>query len=195
MNKYFSVDKETGEEKCLVKYLQGNPKDYRYDGRDGSFKLGANPIIDEKGKVLKTFSLTPMAFRVFEENLFGRGRKENWIELFFIDEKNALSCIMFNGTSASSLQNLQREIFYEDLSLCDVKLTVSGVEKSNDKGKWSQAMFTAEPIAPEERQNLREVEEKLQPFCNDTLTDTAVYALSEGSCFQVHKNEMLQLEA
>ena len=88
MSKYVTPDAD-GVLVSSVKYLKGQPKGYRFDGQKGYFKIGETPLLDDKNKPLTKFSITPIAFRVFEENLFGRGKKELWFELFFVDGKNA----------------------------------------------------------------------------------------------------------
>jgi hypothetical protein len=187
MNKFFKVNEETGEVEPLVKYLKGQPKNYRFDGQQGCFKIGENPIIikdkNDKPKQLSEFSLIPMAFRVFEENLFGRNKKEFWFELFFVDDKNAVSCIMFNNSSAKSLQNLQKELFYDDLSILDVRLIITTEDKSNEKGSWKMAKFDYEIISNEERKDLKELDEIIKTHNSDTLTDTAIYSIYEGVFF------------
>jgi hypothetical protein len=193
--KYLQLNEESGELKPLVKFLPGQPKGYRFDGQAGYFKLGVNPIVDDKGKPVRRFEITPIAFRVFEENLFGRERKELWFELFFVDDKMALSSIMFNNTSAAVLQNLQRELFYvgeDGLSICDVKLIVTSNEASNDKGKWFKAQFEYEEIPVEEVAELKELEQIIKPFDSNTLTDTAVFSLHQGSYFDEHIQSLKQ---
>lgn len=184
MSKYVRLDEPTGELVPTVKYLNGQPKGYRFDGQKGYFKIGEMPLLDDKNKPLTKFSITPIAFRVFEENLFARGKKEFWIELFFVDAKNAVSSIMFNNSSANSLQNLQRELFYEDLSLCDVKLDISTTDKSNEKGAWKMATFEYTVLDKQEVADLKELEEIIKVHNSDTLTETAVYQVFEGSFFK-----------
>lgn len=198
MTKYFKevTNEETGEvtELSTVTYLNGCPKEFRFDGKNGYFKMKETPILTDKGKAINTFEFVPIAFRVFEENLFGRNKKDLWFELFFIhehknisgDTKPVISMIMFNNTSAIALQELQRELFYEDLSICDVLLKITTKEKENDKGKWFQAQFDYEPITAEEREELKEIEQLLKPHCSATLTDTAVYSVYEGSFFHAY---------
>jgi hypothetical protein len=194
--KTYTNDK--GKEVPIVKHLPGKVKNYRFDGKSGYFKIGEDPIIitNDKGKqtAAEYFELTPIAFRVFEENLFARNKKDLWIELFFLDEKNTISSIMFNNTSAKSLQDAQFELFIEDLSLIDVRLKITSVEKTGDKGSWKMAKFDYEILPIEETKELQELESYLRVHNQDTLTETAVFQIFEGSFFKDFVSEMKALK-
>ena len=180
MQKYQITDVATGEE-VTVKYLAGSPKQYRFNGQTGQFNLnGDTPLLDDKSKPVPSITITPIAFRFFEENLFGRGRKENWAEIFFIDNKNALSSIMFNNSSVSRLENLAQELFYEDLNLTQVSLSISPEKRENDKGKYFVVSLSYEMLAPEQVEINSKFVETVPVWRQDTYTDTAVMKLFSG---------------
>ena len=180
MQKYTITDVATGEE-INVKYLAGSPKQYRFNGQTGQFNLnGDTPLLDDKSKPVPSITITPIAFRFFEENLFGRGKKENWAEIFFIDNKNALSSIMFNNSSVSRLENLAQELFYEDLNLTQVSLTISPEKRENDKGKYFVISLQYEMLAPEQVEINNKFAETVPVWRQDTYTDTAVMKLFSG---------------
>ncbi|WP_128547222.1 hypothetical protein [Larkinella soli] len=160
-----------------VKYLPGNPKQYRFNGQVGQFFLGADKAIGT------TFTFQPIAWRIFEENLFARGRKDEWAELFFVDEKNCVASIMFNNTSVGILMKLITELFYDDLTLMDVVLTVKPEKKENDKGKYFAASFEWKPADPARTEALQQLVDSVPIFREDTLTTTAVYRLFSPSFY------------
>ena len=178
---------EHGEINSKYKYLSGSPKNYRFDGRTGDFNLGG---IKPMGKKL---SLQPIAFRFMEDELFARKsdstgvvKRELWTEIFFIDQSNAVSFIMFNNSSARQLQKLIESLFYEDVAengslrsmeLMDVVLTISGEKKENDKGKYFVANFEFEVADSNKVLEYRQLCEDVQVFSRDTITQTAEIGL------------------
>jgi hypothetical protein len=183
MQKYTITDVATGEE-ITVKYLAGSPKQYRFNGQTGQFNLnGDTPLLDDKNKPVSSISITPLAFRFFEENLFGRGKKENWAEIFFIDSKNALSSIMFNNSSVGRLESLAQELFYEDLSLTQISLTITPEKKENDKGKYFIISLGWAMVEPEQVIENQKFVESVPVWRRDTFTETAVTHLFSGYHF------------
>jgi hypothetical protein len=94
-----------------------------------------------------------MAWRFFEDDILQMGRKK-WVELFFVDEKNCVSAILFHGYSRDNLEKLARDLFYEDVTLSDVKITAKFVPKKNEKQKpailYHIAEFEVEEVADPE---------------------------------------------
>jgi len=187
MANYTRLDESTGELIPVVKYLSGSPKQYRFDGQQGIFKLGENPILNSRNKFVTTFSFIPIAYRFFEENLFGRNKKELWVELFFVDEQDAVSSIMFNNTSAQALKKLFGELYYEDLDLTDVHLHISTVERYNSAGQtWQMAVFEYDVADAEEVRELRDLDYLIKVHRTDTLTDTCIFQIVRGAFFEHH---------
>lgn len=128
---YEELDQETGEVKRKVKYLVGNPRQYRFNGQSGRFNINGDKDIGT------SLDIVPMAWRVFKAQLFGRNRRETWAELFFIDKENCLSSLMFNNTSVQILQNTFGQVIYDGLLLDQVKLRITSERRTNEKVKAS----------------------------------------------------------
>ena len=174
-------DEETGEVAVIskYKYLQGHPKQYRFNGQTGRFNLNGDTDIGNK------LTIQPIAWRIFEENLFERGRKEQWAEIFFVDARNCVSVIMFSNTSVNVLFGLIEPLFYEELSLSDVTLTITSDKKENTKitpkGIYYIAKFSYVPADPAKVKEIREFVRDHKIYRADTLTPTAEYkAVSKG---------------
>lgn len=195
MNKYLKVNEETGEMTPAVKYMPGNPKQYRFNGQTGQFNLnGETPLLDQNNKPIKQYKLQPIAFRFFEENLFARNRKEQWAEVFFIDEKNCVSAIMFSSSSANNLISLTRELFYEDCTLCDVVLTITPEQKESkiaEGGKYYVCNMSFETSDKKEVNDLKELDRLIKIHRQDTLTDTAIYSLFGGAFFEEYVPQLI----
>ncbi|GAA4461871.1 hypothetical protein GCM10023189_37870 [Nibrella saemangeumensis] len=170
---YKHIDTDTGDITFTIKYLQGRPKQYRFNGQTGRFNINGTTDVGT------TLTIQPLAWRIFDENLFARGRNETWAELFFVDDKGALSAIMFNNSSVNELFNLIEPLFYDDLQLSDVVLTITSEKKKNEKvqpaGTWFLARFTYKPADPATVAELREFVTSIPVYRQDTLTSTAVY--------------------
>lgn len=174
--KYSTINEETSEVTSLIKCLApGRPRQYRFNGQTGRFN------IDGTRDMGTTLTLQPIAWRIFEENLFSRGRNETWAEIFFVDDTFALSSIMFNNSSVNELFGMLEPLFYDDLSLAHVILTVTSEKKKNEKvqpaGTWFLAKFEYKPANVDDVQELREYALKTPVYRADTITATAVYAV------------------
>ena len=173
----------THEQKYL--YFEGRPREYRFNGQNGQFNLYGDRILtDKSGRLLSSFSFQPIAYRIFEDCLFGRSLRELWAELFFVDEDNCVASIMFNNTSVNELYRLLEPILYERTSLCDVVLTIKPerVQSKNDPSKsWFISRFTYETAKPEQIAEMREFVRTHRVYRNETLTVSAQHKLvSQG---------------
>jgi hypothetical protein len=187
---YQSIDTE-GVIASKYRYLTGSPKNYRFDGRTGDFNIGGVTPIGKK------LSLQPIAFRFMEDALFARksdstgvAKIEQWVEIFFINESNAVCYIMFNNSSCRKLQALIESLFYEDvvdngvvrsMELMDVVLTITSEKKENDKGKYFVAQFDFEVADSSKIEEYRQFSEDVQIFSRDTITQTATIGLCSNS--------------
>ncbi len=166
-------------------YFEGRPREYRFNGQNGQFNLyGDRVLTDASGRLVSTFSFQPIAYRIFEDGLFGRSLRELWAELFFVDADNCVSCIMFNNTSVNELYRLLEPILYERKSLCDVVLTIKPerVQSKSDPNKsWFIARFSYETAKPEAISEMREFVKTHRVYRNETLTVAAQHKLvSQG---------------
>lgn len=197
---YQRLDDETGEIISRFKYLTGEPKQYRFNGQNGQFNIeGKKIILDAKGQPTKTFTIVPMAWRIFEENLFGRGRKDLWGELFFVDEKNCVSSIMLNNTSLQEFLDLARELHYEEIPLSSISLTMTSEavssEKDGQKRSWFITRLTWEEAPKEDVQAYAEFSADYPIYRADTLTSTAVYKFKSENFYLPEFEVVPQIEA
>ncbi|GAB2778765.1 hypothetical protein GCM10027275_22780 [Rhabdobacter roseus] len=183
------VDEETGENAVMNKYLyfEGRPREYRFNGQSGQFNLYGDRILtDEKGRTLMAFSFQPIAYRIFEDTLFGRTVRELWAEIFFIDNENCVSSIMFNNTSVSELYRMMEPILYERQTLCDVLVTVRPEKvfsKSDPTRSWFIARFSYETALVEKVREMREFTRDCRIYRSETLTSSAQHKLISRSYY------------
>jgi hypothetical protein len=176
------ADPETGEiiHVPKYKYIIGAPKQYRFNGQNGQFNInGEQILLDTKGKAIDSFSFQPIAWRIFEENLFARGRKETWAELFFVDAKDCISSIMVNNTTLEELRKLAENLFYDDITLADIVLTIKPEKAENEregqKRSWYIGRFSYQLADPAKVKEFKEYARDYPIYRRDTLTLTAVY--------------------
>lgn len=124
------TDTDTGEVRQL-KYREGMPRSYRFDASKGIVTIGGEEPITKPGDHL---SFVPVAVRVFKDALFERGRK-TWAELFFVTQAGVLGAIMVHEYSVEGLLRLESELFYDDLKITDVVLTLKPVQKEKKAGE------------------------------------------------------------
>ncbi len=194
------ADENSGEIVLLpkYKYLPGAPKQYRFNGQNGQFNInGERILLDDKSKPIASFSIQPIAWRIFEENLFARGRKECWAELFFIDESNCVSCIMVNNTTLEELRKLAEDLFYDDITLSDIVLTIkpekAESEKEGQKRSWFIGRFSYELADKAKVAEYKEFAQDYPIYRRDTITETAVY-VAKSDTFYIPEPVCLAVE-
>lgn len=165
----------------LFRYVEGEPKQYRYNSQTGQFNIdGDTPVLDKSGKPVKELTFQPFVYRVFEDGLFNRNR-EPWAELFFVDAVNCVSSIMFNGTTLAELRGVLKKLVYsgqEALTLCDVVLTVRPdklTSKTDPTKSWFIGRFSYELATPESVAQLADYAADYPVYRRDTLKQTANY--------------------
>lgn len=174
-----SVDEETGEltEKSRFRYLPGHPKQICADLKAGVFNVGGDRVLG------KTISFIPVALRIFSDNILNMGRKV-WAELFFVDDSGAVCAVLFHGYSVENLQKLNASLFYDDLNLTDVMLTVTPIKKQTEKDGKPATYFIAEfsytAADPAEVQARQEFAEDFDLYREETLTGTADLRIVQG---------------
>jgi hypothetical protein len=84
----------------------------------------------------------PLAWAIYTDELFGQPSKL-WAELYFIDEKDCLSVIMFHGPSVQELQKLSEPLYYDEKGLNDVVIEIYATEHTNTKLKPSVKYWIA----------------------------------------------------
>ena len=174
-----SVDEETGEvtEKSRFKYLPGHPKQIRADLKAGVFNVGGDRVLG------KTISFIPVALRIFSDNILNMGRKV-WAELFFVDETGAVCAVLFHGYSVENLQKLNAGLFYDDLNLTDVVLTVTPIKKQTVKDEKPATYYIVDfsytAADPTEVEARRQFVEDFDLYREETLTGTEDRRITQG---------------
>jgi len=167
---YQKVHELTGEVVNKYKYLEGHPRQYRFDAKEGIFNINGTEKI---GRIL-TFQ--PIAWRIFHDNILNMGSK-NWAEVFFIDEKNCVSSVLFHGYSVDNIFRLIEPLYYDDLTLADVVITAVAEKKENTKiqpkGVYYIAAFTYKMADPATSTERKLYSSDTRIFRQETLTDIA----------------------
>ncbi|MBB5287075.1 hypothetical protein HNQ92_005237 [Rhabdobacter roseus] len=162
-----------------IKYMPGSPRQYRFNAQTGRFNINGIQDVGDR------FSFQPIAWRIFEDDLFARGRIEAWAELFFVDRQGAMSSLMFNNSSVYELRRLMERLFYDDLKLSDVVLKVTSEKKVNEKvtpkGTWYLAVFEYEAADPAQVVELTAFAQSHPIYRAETLTRAAEHSLISES--------------
>ena len=157
------------------KYLEGHPRQYRFDAKEGIFNINGTEKLDGPTDG-RTLTFQPIAWRIFTDNILNMGTK-NWAELFFIDEKKCVSAILFHGYSVDNIFRLIEPLFYDDLTLADVVITATAERKENTKiqpkGVYYVANFSYKLADPEQTKTLKDFGQSTKIFRQETLTDIA----------------------
>ncbi|CCH57573.1 hypothetical protein BN8_p06758 (plasmid) [Fibrisoma limi BUZ 3] len=167
---YQKVSELTGEVINKYKYLEGHPRQYRFDAKEGVFNINGSE------KLGRTFTFQPIAWRIFKDNILNMGVK-NWAELFFIDEKDCVSSILFHGYSVDNIFRLIEPLYYDDLTLADVVITAIAEKKENTKiqpkGVYYIATFSYKMAETQRSSELKQFSREVRIFRQETLTDIA----------------------
>lgn len=152
------------------KYLEGHPRQYRFDAKEGVFNING---VEKLGR---TLTFQPIAWRIFTDNILNMGTK-NWAELFFIDEKNCVSAVLFHGYSVDNIFRLIEPLYYDDQTLADVVITATAEKKENNKiqpkGVYYVSTFSYKLGDPARTAELKRYAQEVKVFRQETLTDIA----------------------
>lgn len=157
------------------KYLEGHPRQYRFDAKEGVFNINGTEKLGGPSNG-RTLTFQPIAWRIFTDNILNMGTK-NWAELFFIDEKNCVSAVLFHGYSVDNIFRLIEPLYYDDLTLADVVVTAVAEKKENTKiqpkGVYYIANFSYKMADVEKTAELKQFAQEAKVFRQETLTDIA----------------------
>ncbi|GAB3783360.1 hypothetical protein GCM10028818_41220 [Spirosoma horti] len=170
LKSYQKVHELTGEVVDKFKYLEGHPRQYRFDAKEGIFNINGTE------KLGRTLTFQPIAWRLFTDNILNMGTK-NWAEFFFIDEKNCVSAVLFHGYSVDNIFRLIEPLYYDDLTLADAVITAVAEKKENNniqpKGVYYIATFSHKLADAEQTRAIREYAQDRRIYRIETLTDIA----------------------
>ncbi len=177
LKSYQLLDSFTGEIVSRYKYLEGHPRQYRFDAKEGKFNINGAEVLGH------IFTFQPIAWRIFTDNILNLGTK-NWAEIFFIDDKNCVSALLFHGYSVDNIYRLIEPLFYEDLTLAHVVITATAERKENNKitpkGVYYISQFTYQLAPAEKVRELQEFVADHKIYRQDTLTDLAQIKVAHG---------------
>jgi len=133
------ADEATGEvvQVSRFRYLPGHPRQVRFDAKAGQFNINGTVPLGS------SLSFIPLAWRVFQDDILNMGRKL-WAELFFADDKGAICAVLFHGYSVENLYRLIEPLFYDDLTLADVLVTVTAEKKQTTKDGKTATYYIAQ---------------------------------------------------
>ena len=153
-----------------IKYLEAHPRQYRFDAKAGQFNINGTEQLGH------TLTFQPIAWRIFTDNILNMGTK-NWAEIFFIDEKNCVSALLFHGYSVDNVFRLIEPLYYDDLTLADVVITAVAEKKENNKiqpkGVYYIATFSYTIADPARTAELKDFVGQHKIYRQETLTDIA----------------------
>lgn len=188
------VDEASGEltETSRFRYLPGHPRQVRFDAKAGQFNLGGTVPLGN------SLEFVPLAWRIFSDNILNMGRK-TWAELFFVDAKGAVCAVLFHGYSVENLYRLIEPLFYDDLTLADVKVKVTAEKKQTIKDEKTAtyyiAQFSYTHADPAEVQALREFAQDFPIWRAETYSSLADLKTSAGYTVPQPDEQPAQLEA
>lgn len=189
-----SVDEASGEltETSRFRYLPGHPRQVRFDAKAGQFNIGG---VTPLGNSLE---FVPLAWRIFSDNILNMGRK-TWAELFFVDAKGAVCAVLFHGYSVENLYRLIEPLFYDDLTLADVKVKVTAEKKQTIKDEKTAtyyiAQFSYTHADPAEVAALRDYAQDFPIWRAETYSGLADLKTSAGYTVPEADEQPAQLEA
>lgn len=185
--KSYQLVNEDGEIQNKFLYFPGQPRDYRFDARSGTFKIGESKPVMNGSKPAKSFTFQPFAFRKGTAIMFGREKVEKWIELFFVDAKNCVSAILFSSTNVEPFEKFMlEECLYEGLSLTDFVLTATPTEvvsKKDPNKKWFVCKIEGELADKELVSQLEEFDKDNKVFRADSVKDGFDYSMVRSAYF------------
>lgn len=178
-------------------YFDGQPRDYRFDARNGSFKIGEKFVMDGS-KHAKSFSFQPFAFRKGTAVMFGRDRAEKWIEFFFLDAKNCVSAILFNSTNVEPFEKFMLdECLYEGLAITDFVLTLTPAEvvsKKDPQKKWFVCKVEGKEADKELVKQLEEFDRDFKVYRSDSVKFDFEFTMSKSAYFDAVIEEQKYIE-
>lgn len=166
------LDEETGEICDKYLYIEGAPRTYRFDAKEGVF------AIEGVDRVGRTLTFQPIAWRIFTDDILKLGLKQ-WAEIFFVDEHDCVSTVAFHGYSVNNVLNLIKPLTYARKKLSDVVVTAVAEKKENTKiqpkGIYYIASFSFVMANPERVKELKEYVETIKLYRRETITAGAAY--------------------
>ena len=122
-------------------------------------------------------TIVPVAYRIFKSDILGITGKQ-WAEFFFLNESKQLCNLLVHGYSVDNLMDATKELYYEDVNLCGVALTIQPIEKTSkqkdENGKYPKyyiGKFSYQLLNEVARENLKAAVEGHQIWRSDTISE------------------------
>jgi len=164
------LDRISGET-AHIKYLNGKPRQYRFDASKGIFSLKDQTTLTKPGE---SITIIPLAYRIFRDQILGFENVMQWFEVYFLNDALQICSMLFHGYSVEELlENVFKELFYEDLQLTDVRLTITPqmkVSKSAEGQKYYIASFAQKALTDREKESIQAATADLKLWRDDTVT-------------------------
>ncbi|MEL7163402.1 MAG: hypothetical protein AAFN92_21775, partial [Bacteroidota bacterium] len=147
--------------------------------KNGTLNYEDQKQITEPGS---TFSLIPLAFRVFEAPLF-TGKTRDWFEVFFLNLSGQLCGLLFHSSSVDRLQQaVSKDLYYDELGILDCILTVRPIPRTHpEHGPYYVADFLFDELPAAAKEKAQLIREHLPAiYREDTVSHPDAFKLHAG---------------
>lgn len=162
-----------------VTYLEGLPRNYRFNAKKGTLNYENKKEITATGSA---FSLLPLALRVFTAPLF-KGPDRKWLEIFFLNKSGHVCGVLFHSSSVDRFYDAAgKRMVYDGVSPITSLITVRPLPRKHpEHGPYYVADFSFEELPPAAIAKAEEMREVLPPiYRDDTTTHPDTMMLSDG---------------
>jgi hypothetical protein len=162
-----------------ITYLEGLPRNYRFNAKEGTLNYEKEKEITSGGS---TFSLLPLALRVFTAPLF-KGPDRKWLEIFFLNKSGHVCGVLFHSSSVDRFYDAAgKRMVYDGVSPVTSLITVRPLPRKHpEHGPYYVAAFSFEELTPQAIAKAEEMREILPPiYRDDTVTHPATIMLKDG---------------
>lgn len=162
-----------------VTYLQGLPRNYRFNAKAGTLNYETEKEITASGS---TFTLLPLALRLFTAPLF-KGPDRKWLEIFFLNKSGHVCGVLFHSSSVDRFyQAAGKKMTYDGVSPLTSLITVRPLPRKHpEHGAYYVADFTFDELPAPAIAKAAEMRGLLPPiYRDDTVTHPDTILLQDG---------------
>lgn len=147
-----------------VRYLEGHPRAYRFDAKDGRFFDHNGDPIAKSGDSL---TIVPLSYRIFIAEMFEYSRR-TWLEIFFLNAANQVCSMLMHGYSTQEFELATAELFYEEAAVNEITLEILPMQKEKlledgKKFKYFIAEFKITKLKPAQAKQPAAIIQELPP--------------------------------
>ena len=126
------------------------------------------------------FSYIPIAYRIFNDEILNFPPRR-WAEMLFVNQAGQVCAVLFHGFSVERLQAMLGDLYYEEVGLCELALTVTPEPRSNEHGSYFVATFSYQVLKSKQVETLNAIIDALPPlYREETLTGDALIYTSKN---------------